>query len=75
MSWERSRSIPWSRIRQDGRVNPDEHKEQVFRELREEAMEQEEAGQVDGKVVNGGGVPFSAMELFKNAAFGGCIGV
>lgn len=74
MSWERSRSIPWSRICQDGRVNPHEHKEQVFRELREEAIEQEATGQVDGKVVNVG-VPFSAMELFKNAAFGGCIGV
>lgn len=74
MSWERSRSIPWSRIRQDGRVDPDVHKEQVFRELREEATEQETADgqQLAGTVAKG--IPFSGMELLKNAAFGGCIG-
>lgn len=75
MSWERARSIPWSRIRQDGNVHPDEHKEQVFRELREEASEQDDATTQAGadslvKMAH----PFSTMDLLKSAAFGGCIG-
>jgi len=86
MSWDRSRSIPWSKINQNPGVNPEAHKEQVFREMREEAqleelLQQKESQQivvVDGggeeAVVKKGGIPFSGMEMAKQAAFGGCIG-
>ena len=57
-------------------MDPDEHKEQVFREMQLEALQQE----VQQTAVNGDeiavkkGIPFSGMEMLKQAAFGGCIG-
>lgn len=80
MSWDRSRAIPWSRIRQDSGVNPEEHKEQVFREMEQEARREEEQSQQVSSVVDGDdsvvqkGIPFSGMAMAKQAAFGGCIG-
>lgn len=44
-SWDRSRSIPWSRIQQGGTEDPDKYREQVFRELRREAVLEEERRQ------------------------------
>jgi hypothetical protein len=76
MSWDRSRSIPWSKITQDGGVDPYEHKEQVLREMQQESQQQEaQQTSVDGdEVVVKRRVEFSGIDLLKQAAFGGCIG-
>lgn len=74
MSWERSRSIPWSRIRQDA-PDPDAYKAQVFRDLQREAMQEEpatDASADDATVYKA--VPYSTGDLLKSAAFGACIG-
>ena len=82
-SWERSRHIPWSRIPQDG-SNLEAKKEKIFRDLQREAEQQirEETENkpgvaVDGKEKGKAGwtkIPFSWSDLFRQAAFGGCIG-
>lgn len=82
MSWDRSRAIPWSKIDQTPGVDPDYHKEQVFREMRLEAQLQEEESLQPQKVVTDGNeiveiepvVRFAWMDMAKQAAFGGCIG-
>lgn len=75
-SWDRSRSIPWSLIRQDA-SDPDAYKEQVFKTLQKQMMEQshESEGGVDlqqQEVSNG--VAYSTENLLKMTAFGGTIG-
>ena len=87
-SWERARFIPWSRIPQDG-VDLSNKKEKIFRDLQREADKQEKEKQqrhqaapnsLDSENESSSRdiaeykVPFRWGELFKNAAFGGCIG-
>lgn len=83
MSWDRSRAIPWSKLNQAPGVDSDAHKEEIFREMAQERMLQEHSEQqavegADDTQDNAGvpqGIPFSAMEMGKQAAFGGCIGL
>jgi hypothetical protein len=88
-SWERARFIPWSHMPQDGH-NLSDQKERIFRQLQREADRQEKerterlqkekgAGASDGSSTSSSsalhtGYPFRWGELFKSAAFGGCIG-
>jgi hypothetical protein len=75
-SWERSRNIPWSLIRQDG-GDPDAYKEQVFKAIQKQLMqegENEEEAFADLAQRKQTSVPFDTMEMFKMAAFGGTIG-
>lgn len=102
-SWERSRSIPWSKIpSQDAAADVGYSKEKIFRQLQREAdqyennndsntvimqqgggggtgsldssssMQQQQGGQIQTQIKQG--IAFRWGELFKNAAFGGCIG-
>lgn len=82
-SWERSRNIPWSRIPLSGSANDlGQQKERIFRELRREADAQAKAKNMpqslDGKEqeshIVSTKIEFQWSELFKSAAFGGCIG-
>lgn len=85
-SWERSRFIPWDRIplpdtrlRVPGEKPPlslDDEKERIFRRLQREAVEAERSSKDQSPVttIAEGKVPYSHMELLKQAAFGGCIG-
>lgn len=84
MSWDRARAIPWSKLSQVPGEEFD--KEQIFREMEMEAALQAQAeSQQASSVVEGEdetqenkgvsqGIPFSGMEMAKQAAFGGCIG-
>jgi hypothetical protein len=83
-AWERSRHIPWSRIPQNG-SNLEQQREQIFRELQREAIEEELRLQEPIKLTpttSGDGtaqhtptkIPFSTMEMLRFAAFGGTIG-
>lgn len=83
-AWERSRHIPWSRIPQEG-SNLDQQREQIFRELQREAIEEElrlqERHEVSPTTTSDGTaslkprkIPFSTMEMLRFAAFGGTIG-
>lgn len=83
MSWDRSRAIPWSKICQDPGVDQDAYKERVFREIQQEEALQVQSQQLavkgeeeDAQAKTGvpQGIPFSGMEMAKQAAFGGCIG-
>jgi hypothetical protein len=79
-SWERARSIPWSRIPPEG-SDLGSQKEKIFRQLQRDASQQEKA-----RLENDDGmdstsaqassttIPFQWTDLFKQAAFGGCIG-
>jgi hypothetical protein len=98
-SWERSRSIPWDRIplpdtrpRGPGEAPPrslDDAREQIFRQMRNEAAAKEEKQRLSVKssvdsvnadkiaattTATSTKVPYSHMELLRQAAFGGCIG-
>ena len=64
-------------------MDPYQHKEEVFREMEREAREEELLQKLESKqnvvegeeiVVKKGGIPFSWMDMSKQAAFGGCIG-
>lgn len=88
-SWERSRYIPWDRIPQDG-SNLEHQKEKIFRELQRETILNELTSQpgeqtaesvagdkvvTSTKTVSGNSeIPYSNMELLRQAAFGGTIG-
>lgn len=85
-AWERARHIPWDRIPSDGH-NLEEQKEAIFRELQRETIEEElllqdrrsaPSATEDGVAVetkaSSTKIPFSTMELFRQAAFGGTIG-
>jgi hypothetical protein len=77
-SWDRSRSISWSLVRQDGR-DPDAYKEQVFKSLQKQMMEaahEDDATMVveTGEQEKNNSVPYSTESLLKMAAFGGTIG-
>ena len=86
-SWERARFIPWSKIPQDG-TDLSNKKEIILRDLQREADRQEkETLQRHQEASNSLApnsesinqvteykVPFRWGELFKNAAFGGCVG-
>jgi len=86
-SWERARYIPWDRIPQDG-TDLDSQKERIFRELQKETIEDELRQQERHPVTPHAGdgtssesrnagrtkIPYSNMELLRQAAFGGCIG-
>ncbi len=82
MSWDRSRAIPWSKLSQTPGLDLDAHKEQVFREMAQQEMlqansEQQAVEGAEDSQDNTGvpqGIPFSGMEMAKQAAFGGCIG-
>ena len=41
-AWDRSQSIPWSRIEQNGEDSPEKHREKVWRELKREALLEQE---------------------------------
>jgi hypothetical protein len=74
-SWDRSRNIPWSLIRQDG-SDPDAYKEQVYKALQKQMMQEvDEDDAVNDLAQNKEiKVPFDTGELLKMAAFGGTIG-
>jgi hypothetical protein len=87
-SWERARYIPWDRIPQTG-TNLEEQKERIFRELQRETIEDEflqqdrhseqpvvtgKQGTDSAKPFTSNKVPYSNMELLRQAAFGGCLG-
>jgi hypothetical protein len=79
-SWERVRFLPWSRIPEDGK-DLSNQKERIFRELQREAQHEEpsDTGQSlgnDGTALANRptSIRFSYMELFRQTAFGGCIG-
>jgi len=99
-AWERARHIPWSKIPQDG-SNLEAQREQIFRQLQRETIEDElrsqernlasaSAGGGGGGAAEGGAgavaadgssksktwtaMPYSTMELLRQAAFGGTIG-
>jgi hypothetical protein len=82
-SWDRARSIPWSKIPQNG-TDLSDKKERIFRDLQREADQQEKqriqnSSQATSQAsseqqIDAYKVPFRWGELFKNAAFGGCIG-
>jgi len=77
MSWDYTRSIPWSKIYQNA-PDPEGHRESIMREMQKEASLSAESSLNDDQpledVAKSTGVPFSTAELFKQAAFGGCIG-
>jgi hypothetical protein len=86
-SWERARYIPWDRIPEDG-TDLDSKKERIFREIQRETIQDELMHQERHAVEPTGGgsgqeaaagitktkIPYSGMELVRQAAFGGCIG-
>jgi hypothetical protein len=83
-SWERARYIPWDRIPEDG-TDIDTKKERIFRELQRETIQDEllqqerHAVEPTGSGQEAAGItktkiPYSNMELMRQAAFGGCIG-
>ena len=84
-SWERARYIPWSKIPQDG-SDLETQKERIFRELQRETQKTELQLQERNPAVPTTGtkeetknttntkVPYSHMELFRQAAFGSTIG-
>jgi hypothetical protein len=85
-SWERARYIPWDRIPEDG-TDIDSKKERIFRELqretiqdellqqeRQHAVEPTGSGQEAAAGITKTKIPYSGMELLRQAAFGGCIG-
>lgn len=86
-SWERARFIPWSKIPQDG-TDLSNKKEIILRDLQREADRQEKetlqrhqeasnslaSNSESINQVTEYKVPFRWGELFKNAAFGGCVG-
>lgn len=85
-SWERARYIPWDRIPEDG-TDIDTKKERIFRELQRETIQdellQQERHAVEPTAAGSGQdaagitktkIPYSNMELMRQAAFGGCIG-
>jgi hypothetical protein len=78
-SWERARSIPWSRIPQEG-SDLGSQKEKIFRQLQREASQQEKALLENDGIENTSTqvfstrIPFQWTDLFRQAAFGGCIG-
>ena len=79
-SWERARYIPWDRIPQDS-DNLDYQKEKIFRELQRETIEDELSQQerrpaepVVGDATAEKKIPYSSMELLRQAAFGATIG-
>jgi hypothetical protein len=83
-SWERARHIPWDRIPQDG-SNLEHQKEKIFRQLQRETVE-DELSQQEGRTIEPSvgesststakstKIPYSNMELLRQAAFGGCVG-
>lgn len=88
-SWDRARFVPWSRIPKDTWEDVESQKERIFRELQRETIEdelkQQERQQVDPTEAADEQsqtsltsmrtkIPFSSMELLRQAAFGGCIG-
>jgi hypothetical protein len=82
-SWERSRFIPWDRIPQDG-SNLQHQKDKIFRELQRETIEDELSQQAGRTAEPSVGespatekstkIPYSNIELLRQAAFGGCVG-
>ena len=74
-SWDRSRNIPWSLIRQDG-SDPDAYKEQVYKALQKQMMQEEDEEDAVNDLAQNKEikVPFDTGELLKMAAFGGTIG-
>jgi len=81
-SWERARYIPWDRIPHDG-SDLDSAKERIFRQLQRETIQDEMLQQDRHQVHPDSGeteevlktqIPYSNMELLRQAAFGGCIG-
>ena len=73
MSWERSRSIPWDRIRQDV-PDPDAYKSKVFRDLQRETTETDLDSDKIGGISGHKASSYSTGDLLKQAAFGACIG-
>ena len=86
-SWERSRFVPWDRIplpdtrlRAPGEKPPlslDDEKERIFRRLQREAADSHvtvTSDKTDATNALTTKIPYSHMELLKQAAFGGCIG-
>jgi hypothetical protein len=82
-SWDRARYIPWSKIPQDGK-DLESQKERIYRELQRETQQTElQLQERNLPTIDSGGaaktvsttkVPYSHMELFRQAAFGACIG-
>lgn len=82
-AWERSRHIPWDRIPSEG-TNLEEQRERIFRELQKEAVEAELLSQerhgsspsttTTGDLLHNNKIPYSNMELLRQAAFGATIG-
>jgi hypothetical protein len=82
-SWERSRNLPWSKIPEDG-ADLSHQREKIFRQLQKDADRQEKA--LHSKQMEGNGqeqeqdskklsaYTFKWGDVFKSAAFGGCIG-
>lgn len=78
-SWERARYIPWTKIPRNPEIPLDEAKERIFRELQRETIE-DELRQQDRQGLDNDAqdkkikVPYSNIEMLRQAAFGGCIG-
>jgi hypothetical protein len=80
-SWERSRFIPWTHIPAEG-SNLTQTKERIFRDLQREAVKQQREQQLEGTAAAADGksitldqkIPFQWMDMFKQMAFGACIG-
>lgn len=74
-SWDRSRNIPWSLVRQDGN-DPDAYKEQVFKALQRQMIDEAHEDEALDDLANQKEikVPFDTGDLLKMAAFGGTIG-
>jgi len=79
-SWERSRYIPWDRIPRGDGAELEKAKERIFRDLQRQTVEEELREQERPMETPSTGdvkrqkIPFSSMELLRQAAFGGCIG-
>ena len=82
-AWERARYLPWERIPQDGK-NLDEQKEKIFRQMQRETIEDELLTQdrpshtpsstSSTDETPAPKIPYSNMELLRQAAFGACLG-
>jgi hypothetical protein len=76
-AWERARFIPWSKMPQDG-TELNTQKERIFREMKREADAKEKEGTIaipgETPIVSSNKIEFKWGDLFKSAAFGGCIG-
>jgi len=46
MSWERTRSIPWSRVQQEVNETPEAQRERIWKEMRHERIQNEEQEQI-----------------------------